>query len=133
MLNVYYFKDTIPPDNSDKLYKLATPLLNICLICCPLCFPPEHRLEDRCCPVYILNNASVLYLITAVSAYYNCLFSFRLVHFDGGPPCMIWCSTTQLMPFQYNLHGCGPTCSCYVNSSLHLFLCPLISNHVKKK
>lgn len=46
------------------------------------------------------------------------------VHFDGGPPCMIRCSTTQLIPFQYNRHGCGPTCRCYVNSSLHFVFMP---------
>lgn len=115
-----------------SVYKLS-PLLNISLICCPLCFPQStdwkqmrsclHAEECFC----FVPQTAVCRITTA------CAPSGRWVHFDGGPPCMIWCSTTQLMPFQYKLHGCGPTCRCYVNSSLHLFSCPSITNHVKKK
>lgn len=100
----------------------------------PVMFSPELRLEADVVlftywwmPLFRTSNSCLWCITTA------CAPSGWWVHFDGGPPCMIQCSTTQLMPFQYKLHGSGPTCGCYVNSSLHLFSCPAISNHVKKR
>lgn len=115
-----------------SVYKLS-PLLNISLICCPLCFPQSPDWKQMCS---CLHTAECFCFAPQTAVWCNttaCAPSGWWVHFDGGPPCMSRCSTTQLMPFQYKLGGCGPTCRCYVNSSLHLFSCPAISDHVKKK
>lgn len=102
------FLSIIPPNNiSDKLHAQTVTLLKTSVVSSLLCFP-RAQTGSRWDPVYTLNNASVFY--------FKQLFSVAQLplgwwaHCDvGPPPRMIWCSTTQLMPFQYKLHGCGPT------------------------
>lgn len=114
-----------------SVYQLS-PIVKMGLICCLLRFP-RAQAGSRCDLVYTLKNASV-FCITQLFGVLQPLVRLQAderVLMEDHPA---WFdATAQLMPFQCELHGCRPTCRCYVNSSLRLFSCPAISDHVKKK
>lgn len=117
------FKDKlIPSDNGNELNVQTVP----------------RYWRTNLLPVMFSQSTDWKQLFTCTS---NCLFGvFQLLvrlQADGcilieGPVRMICCSTTQLMPFQSELYCRRITCRCYVNSSLHLLSCPVVSNHMKK-
>lgn len=123
----------IPPDNSDKLCVPAVTFFEDLTNLLPVTFPQSTDWKQMWSCLHTEECLCILHKTAVRCTTIACAPSGWWACFDGGPPCMIWCSTTQLMPFQYKLHGCGPTCRCYVNSSLRSFSCLAISDHVKKK
>lgn len=104
-----------------------SPLSQISLIFWPRCFFPGAQCWKQMCSCLHTEECFCCAPQTAVCCTAPAHTpSGRWVRVDGGATLhdLALCRTVNAF-FQYKLHGCGPTCRCCVNSSLHLFFVPV--------